>query len=289
MSSPTRQGASNGSLPDDNNPVVQQPIQADVLLAPQLQQVARVAVRAPPFWKENPALWFRQLESQFFMNNIVSSETKYHIAVAALDTSVINQVSDVVMNPPAAALMYETLKNRLQERFTESSERRFKRLLNDIELGDKRPSHLWREMRELAENRVTDEFLLSLWLQRLPAQVQAILSNDVGDITRSLTMADRIIEVLNVRGDVQAVTSSPQTDAVTDTSDLQRLGAQINELTKKFAAFTSGDRRSRSRSISRNRGSPSYDQNRNGLCYYHRRFAAEARKCTKPCTFKSEN
>lgn len=192
---------------------------------PQPQHIARVAVRAPPFWKENPALWFRQLESQFFMNNIVSSETKYHIAVAALDTSVINQVSDVVMNPPAAQ-MYETLKDRLQERFAESDERRFKRLLNNIELGDKRPSHLWREMRELAGNRLTDEFLRSLWLQRLPSQAQAILSSDDGDIPRLLTTADRIIEVLDVRGDVHSVTtSSPRTEASADSSKLQLLTA----------------------------------------------------------------
>lgn len=160
------------------------------------QYISRVAVRAPPFWKENPALWFRQLESQFFMNGIVSSETKFHIAVAALDTEIINQVSDVVMHPPTANLMYESLKSRLQERFAESEERRFKKMLNKIEMGDKKPSRLWREMRELAGAGIRDDFLLSLWLQRLPAQIQAILSTADGDVTRLLTMADRIHEVV---------------------------------------------------------------------------------------------
>lgn len=83
-------------------------------LLQQTHHISRVAVRAPPFWKENPALWFRQLESQFQMNGITASETKYHIAVAALDKAVINQVSDVVMDPPAANIMYATLKAALK-------------------------------------------------------------------------------------------------------------------------------------------------------------------------------
>lgn len=292
MASPTKAGSSkDDTLQQQREGVPQQQVQDNnpPLNAQHPQYVARVAVRAPPFWKENPALWFRQLESQFFMNNIVSSETKYHIAVAALDTSVINQVSDVVMNPPPAAQMYETLKNRLQERFTESEERRFKRLLNNIELGDKRPSHLWREMRELAANRVNDEFLRSLWLQRLPAQVQAILSNDDGDLPRLLTTADRITEVLDVRGDVHSVTSTPRTEAVTHSSEIQLLTAQVSELTKQFAAFSSGSHSARSRSNSRNRRDRSRDRNSSDLCYYHDRFGSEAKKCRKPCTYKSEN
>lgn len=283
MSSPDRSGLNQNEGRREN------PQMADnAPPPPQPQHIARVAVRAPPFWKENPALWFRQLESQFFMNNIVSSETKYHIAVAALDTSVINQVSDVVMNPPAAQ-MYETLKDRLQERFAESDERRFKRLLNNIELGDKRPSHLWREMRELAGNRLTDEFLRSLWLQRLPSQAQAILSSDDGDIPRLLTTADRIIEVLDVRGDVHSVTSSPRTEASADSSELQLLTAQVSELTKQFAAFSNGSRNSRARSNSRNGRGRSRDRNSSEFCYYHDRFGAEAKKCRKPCAYKPEN
>lgn len=266
--------------------------------------IGRVAVRAPPFWKENPALWFRQLESQFHINAITSSETKYHIAVAALDTAVINQVSDVVMNPPAANIMYETLKSRLQDRFAESEERRFKKLLNNIELGDKKPSHLWREMRELAGTRVEDGFLRSLWLQRLPAQIQAILSTDDGDIPRLLVTADRIHEVIDVRGVVQAVTSLPSarssgyvvptSESTIDNacaSDFQRLSNQVNELSLQLAALSSGnynhrsgsnDRRNQSRS--RSRSKKQYDE-----CWYHFRYGKNAKKCNKPCTYKPEN
>uniref|UniRef100_A0A1I8PZX3 Uncharacterized protein n=1 Tax=Stomoxys calcitrans TaxID=35570 RepID=A0A1I8PZX3_STOCA len=57
-----------------------------------------------------------------------------------------------------------------------SEEKRLKRLLRETELGDKKPSTILREMICLASGEVSDEFLKSLWMQRLPKQTQAILS-----------------------------------------------------------------------------------------------------------------
>lgn len=277
----------------DGNNAANQPPQP---ILPQPQHVARIAVRAPPFWKENPALWFRQLESQFHVNGIVASETKYHIAVSALDTAIINQVSDIVMNPPAANIMYETLKNRLQERYAESQERRFKKLLNNIDLGDKRPSHLWREMRDLAGAQVDDNFLRTLWLQRLPAQVQAILSTDDEDINHTLATADRIMEVLSINVDVQMV-SSPSTSennpVSSCVSDFERLSMQVSELTKQVSSLTEKKHSGRDRSYSRGRHANAPPRNRNDfsekMCWYHFHFGSNATKCNKPCSFRAEN
>lgn len=255
--------------------------------------IGRVAVKAPPFWKDNPALWFRQLESQFIMNGITVSETQYHIAVAALDTAVINQVSDIIMNPPAVR-MYETLKLRLQERFAESEERRFKKLISSIELGDKKPSHLWREMRDLAGTRLDDGFLRSLWMQRLPAQLQAILSTSDDDITRLLPIADRIHEVIDIR-EVSSI--SPPTDDVVVlakthgiATSFQQLCIQVNELSQQMASLNNSHQ-SRSKSFergsrmrSRSRSSKRYDK-----CWYHFRFGKDAKKCIKPCNYTPEN
>ncbi|GBL73845.1 hypothetical protein AVEN_230801-1 [Araneus ventricosus] len=47
---------------------------------------ARVAVKAPPFWRANPALWFRQIESQFTLTSVTSEITKFHHIVAALQS-----------------------------------------------------------------------------------------------------------------------------------------------------------------------------------------------------------
>uniref|UniRef100_A0ABD2X807 DUF7041 domain-containing protein n=1 Tax=Trichogramma kaykai TaxID=54128 RepID=A0ABD2X807_9HYME len=45
--------------------------------------------RLPPFWRTGPELWFFQIESQFQVHNVTSDATKYHLVVAALDTSII--------------------------------------------------------------------------------------------------------------------------------------------------------------------------------------------------------
>lgn len=261
------------------------------------QQIARISMRAPPFWKENPALWFIQLESQFVTNNITQSETKYHIAVAALETSIINQVSDVVLRPPAKE-KYETLKNRLQERFAESEERRFKKLLGNIDLGDKLPSHLWREMRELAGEAFDDDLLKTLWLKRLQPQTQAILSTSNENMTRLIAMADKIHEVIDNR-EVNAISQHPATPSPMMTShkktDFEMLCAQVSELTKQVAALTtSNGSRGRSqgryqeRTSSRSRQRSSSRQKR-GQCWYHDRFGREAKKCLAPCSFQAEN
>nr|XP_042913628.1 uncharacterized protein LOC122273666 [Parasteatoda tepidariorum] len=72
--------------------------------------------------------------------------------------------------------MYDSLKQRSIEIFSISEERRLKKLLQEIALGDRRPSALLRQMQDLAGDRDGDALLKSLWLQRLPTQMQAILS-----------------------------------------------------------------------------------------------------------------
>lgn len=293
------QGAANGQDPVN-------------LLEQHINQphIARISVRAPPFWKENPALWFTQLESQFHTNAITVSETKYHIAVAALDTAVISQVSDIILNPPAQN-KYETLKQRLQDRYADSEERRFKKLLGNLELGDKKPSHLWREMKDLAGNRVNDNFLRSLWQQRLPAQMQAILSTDDGDMNRMLVLADKIFEIIDVRGSVCTIDSTSAsncfktTSSSSTSSQLEQLRNQMDTLTQQIATLTtsntrnnstgSGGGRQRNRSISRlsHRRTPSHSRSRNTQqhpnCWYHYRYGDKAIKCSKPCEFVSSS
>lgn len=265
---------------------------------PAQQQISRIAMRAPPFWKENPTLWFIQLESQFFTNGITQSDTKYHIAVGALETAIINQVSDVVTNPPINN-KYETLKQRLQERFTESEERRFKKLLGAIDMGDKLPSHLWREMRDLAGERVGQDLLKSLWLQRLQPHAQAILSSTDGDMTRVTAMADKIHEVIDTRGihSVSQQKSTPSTSSASSSapqSEINELRVQMRELVQQVAALAAEKSNFRSRSPNPKGSQQQRSRQRSksrveGQCWYHNRFGASSKKCTTPCSFPKEN
>lgn len=276
---------------DADNLANQAPPLLPPAVPPQLQ-VARISMKAPPFWKENPALWFLQLESQFITNGITQSDTKYHIAVAALETSIINQVSDVVLKPPAAQ-KYETLKQRLQERFAESEARRFQKLLGNIDLGDKLPSHLWREMRELAGEAFDEDLLKSLWLKRLQPQTQAILATSNENMARLMAMADKIHEVIDTRA-VHSVSQSTHHSSAPEAAktDFEKLCTQVAELTRQVSALSTANvsrGRPRDRSAYRSRARSSSRHYKQGQCWYHDMFDNNAKKCIPPCSFKAEN
>lgn len=301
-SSATSQPISSPPNPHTPNNLFSQP-SADHQHDEQNQHtVARISVRPPPFWRENPALWFKQLESQFYTNGITVSETKFHIAVSALDTAVISQVSDIVMNPPTNG-KYELLKTRLQERFADSEEQRFRKLLGNLSLGDKKPSHLWREMRELAGvNNVNDHLLKSLWLQRLPAQSQAILAAEDGSIERAISLADRVHDIFGAREVNSIMHETPASSSViphkpsSNSSEMSEIREQLERLEKRIASLSitkqNNHRRSRSRSSTRfsRQMSQSSTKKVNKLCWYHHRFGSDATNCVSPCEFQaSEN
>ncbi|GFV49072.1 hypothetical protein TNCV_3713561 [Trichonephila clavipes] len=56
---------------------------------------------------------------------------------------------------------YETLKNALLNRLTDIEESRLKELLTDMELGDRGPSNLLRQMKRLAVSSISDELIKS--------------------------------------------------------------------------------------------------------------------------------
>ncbi|GFS93388.1 uncharacterized protein NPIL_118781 [Nephila pilipes] len=212
-------------------------------------EINRVAVKPPIFWRNKPKLWFLQLEAQFANSGISQDATKYNIVVAALDENVLDFVVDILSNPPENE-KYDTLKKALLNRLTDTEESRLKKLLTDLELGDKRPSDLLRQMKSLAGNSISDEIIKSLWLQRLPQQTQVILTISNDTLDKIAEMADKIIAVYSSSEICQAtkVGSLPNSASSFDRNKLDVLQADIAALTKKFDEFS---RNTRSRSKSR--------------------------------------
>ncbi|CAB0012980.1 unnamed protein product [Nesidiocoris tenuis] len=189
----------------------------------------------PPFWKANVPIWFGQVEAQFRMKGINDDDDRFDCVIGAIDSSVLAQVGDLITNPPALN-KYDTLKTRLIGCFSDSEEKKLQKLLQETKLGDQRPSHLLREMRELANNRVSEEILKTLWLQRLPANVQGILSVSADPNLATLAiLADKILEVCDPRNSVCVVNNelpirnrsrSPNAD----------IADKIEALTRRFDA-----------------------------------------------------
>lgn len=255
-------------------------------------EISNVTVRAPPFWRANPALWFCQLEAQFQMNRITSDRTRYYSVVAAIESTVLHQVSDLVLNPPQDNL-YASLKARLLEVFAESEQSRLKKLLGELDLADQKPSYLLREMRNLAGASISADILKTLWLQRLPLNIQAILAVSSEDLDRLTIMADKIFET-SAGSEIHKVNIKPN-DNVSLESQVANLTRQISELRSEFSRRDSYNQNSSNRSRSRSKTPHNLKRDQSNqsssskpkLCWYHFKFGNNAKSCIGHCEFKS--
>lgn len=247
------------------------------------EELARISVKIPPFWHARPELWFAQIESQFATAGTTAELTKYHTVVAAIDGTILSQVSDIILNMPKEN-QYATLKKRLLEEFADSEQKRLKKLLQDIELGDMRPSQLLREMKNLAGNQIDDAFLKSMWMTRLPNHMRTIISISRETLDNIAVMADKISEV-NDNSSVQelSLAKAPTTNNTTLQQQLQQLTREVASLKTQFQRSRS---RNRSNSGNRNRSNTREETQSNGKCWYHRKFGSKAKKCKEPCSEK---
>ncbi|KAM0727559.1 hypothetical protein ACS0PU_005808 [Formica fusca] len=251
-----------------------------------------------PFMRDTPDLWFLLIDAEFQACRITNDATKYSTTLKAIDSATLKKISDILYKPPDTG-KYACLKNVIIQRVSDSRDKRLHKLLRELELGDRKPSQLLREMRELAADGLKEDVLRSLWLDRMPAQIRSILVASEGiDLNGLAEIADRVLDTIS-HSSVMAVqkTSNSNNDASAvfklekRMDDLQRvLTAFIETTTKKFSELQfnaqSENNRSRSRSRSQTRSSTPVCS---GVCYYHHRFGAEAQRCTKPCSFVSQN
>ncbi|XP_059224057.1 uncharacterized protein LOC131997313 [Stomoxys calcitrans] len=157
---------------------------------------ARIA-KLPPFWKEEPAIWFLQVEATFRLYRITQDSTKYEYLVANLDPSVLFLVKDILMDT-ANNNKYATTKKRIIDSFAESAENQIKRVLSGLELGDQKPSHCLQRLKSLSAGKISDEVLKTLFIERLPEKVRSILAVcDSQEIDHLGIRADRIMETLS--------------------------------------------------------------------------------------------
>ncbi|KAF8793534.1 hypothetical protein HNY73_005000 [Argiope bruennichi] len=239
--------------------------------------IARVAVKAPPFWRANPELWFKQIESQFILVGVTTEITKFHHIVSVLQPEELEVVGDIMQDPPAER-PYEALRRRLCCQYAQSEEQKLKDVISGMQLGDRKPSRLLIEMRNKAGNKFSEEVLKSLFLQRLPNHVQQILAITNDKLERLAEMADGIMAAATDTVSIQAVSSeaSMQATLMEISSRLSRLEARPRSRSRESG------RRFHQREANREEGNPSH-------CWYHQRFKRRAQQCRPPCSFSAEN
>ncbi|XP_076547109.1 uncharacterized protein LOC143305848 [Osmia lignaria lignaria] len=226
-------------------------------------------VKLPAFWKDEPRLWFTMLEREFAAYNVRADAVKSSAVVRNLDPATMKIILDVIEAPEEKST-YVHIKQALIDRLAKSDEANLRKLLTDIELGNKKPSELLREMSQLAGKNVGESALRTLWIQRLPTRVQEVLAIvDDADLDRLAKLADKISERSGV-AEVAAISDSNHGTRESRKDTMP--GRQDGDLAA--IAQRSG---SRSKEASRD----------NGYCYFHGRFGEESWRCRKPCSWNS--
>nr|VZI43456.1 unnamed protein product [Spirometra erinaceieuropaei] len=235
----------------------------------------------PDFWQHTHELYFIRIESAFYSANITKESSKYHNLVEVLPANIISQVQPLLVKPPAYD-PYSALKAEILRLNAVSDRQRYHQLIKEESLGDRKPSELLRRMRTLLGDMQVDEKLVKdMFLGRLPADVQTILTSGSQDLTLShlAEMADRMLEVQ--RFQPPSVAQISTSSSTVNEQLLRQMSAMTNEIASlklQLARITCSRSHSRHRSRSRPR--------RANLCWYHANFAAKDRKCSSPCSFK---
>jgi hypothetical protein len=76
-------------------------------------EVSRVAVQLPPFYAEEPEIWFSSVEAQFALAGMTEERTKFYHILSRLDHRYAREVRDIVASHPARTL--HTFENRAAE------------------------------------------------------------------------------------------------------------------------------------------------------------------------------
>lgn len=256
-------------------------------------------LRIPPFWKEHPEIWFFQIESLFQANNVRSDASKYHVTVGGLSSDALLVVADIVKAPPAAD-KYTTLKQALISRLTDSADHQLHKALTELELGNRKPSQLLREMKSLAGERASEDVIRVRWLACLPHSIQSLLRVFQSDSTleKLAQGADTLLETAghsvmaaSTHSKVASpsaatpVSPDPQTQELREIRNLLTQLISLNKdlLTKvnKLSNGARGRSQSQARSVSASKQSKP--------CFYHEKFGKDARNCIPPCSFQPKS
>ena len=143
----------------------------------------------------------------------------------------------------------------------------------------------------LGDRALEDSILCQLFLQRLPANVQLVITS-VRDSLRVEQLMDLADRVMDVAVQSQLVNSAQPTNLQNEMKSLRGKG---NRLTVQLQKLSTRPQRSRTRALNRSphhqsrSSTPASDTDDAAMCWYHADFGDKARKCQKPCLFSGND
>ncbi|GFT20367.1 uncharacterized protein TNCV_4963941 [Trichonephila clavipes] len=170
---------------------------------------------------------------------ISSDDTKYSALVANLDAETLSYVSDIVLSPPNSD-KYHTLRSGSSPNLATRRLKKLRNCLLTFSLGDEKPSHLLRKMKELSNGQLQDDFLQCLWLQRMPPHIQTVLSASSEPLDKLGIIADKV-SFIGASSTICAATTVPppsQSSSCSVQPTMDSLARQIQELSLQVAELT---------------------------------------------------
>ena len=268
---------------------------------PPQQQQQPPNLKIPPFWASNPEAWFGMVEGQFILRNITQDNLRFYYVLRALPESAVRVLGDLMRGPPPPDA-YQQLKTRLLAAHTLTEFQRMDKLLSAQPLGGQKPSDLLHELVQFCpEGESQSKIFRYLFLQRLPAELRIILSEDV----------DSTLPVLAARADqLWAHSARRPHDAAAAVNAVAKDSSQEDTTVAAVSgqSFGRGGNRGKPRggrggatrggrggtaaagsgaATPADKSSPTWlAQQASGLCRHHWRYGDKAFNCRQPCSWQ---
>lgn len=272
-----------------------------------LYEQSAITIKLPQFWPQSPEVWFITAEAQFTLHGIKSESRKYTHLLTALPLDIIQSNIDIIQSPPNPTTLYSSFKEELIRRLIPNEETRIMELLYNSEIGDRRPSSFYRHLLQLVgrSTEIGNKVIRKVFLDRLPKPIQrTLITIEKFPMEEQLTIADKLwdSEKEHRFGINQITHQDPKISEIgkldsshTLSSDVSSLREEINTLKKLVEkCLTLGKGNNFHKKDKYNNKFTKYKEKSKsqesllstsdeGLCWYHRKFADKAAKCTKPC------
>ncbi|VEN58808.1 unnamed protein product [Callosobruchus maculatus] len=166
-----------------------------------------IALPFPPYNPEQPALWFRQIESCFYCTGITDELIKYHILVSRLEPCVAELIQDfLAKDSDETTDKYSQLKTKIIGIQITKSE------LEKQQIGDRRPSEFLRCLEQIASKNPSfpTHLVRSIWISGVRPHVSNILlTNPKAPLERLCFIAD-ILHSEDQKKEQQQQSNKPQ-------------------------------------------------------------------------------
>ena len=224
------------------------------------QFVAKLAVKLPDFWTEDPDLWFLHAPRRL---SEIQSRRKFDHIIQKLPQNIMVSVRGLIMNSASSSSTpYEDLKSKLVSSFTLLRWQRVNKLIHHPALGDRHPIALMDAMLALLpEDEAPGSLFLGLFLERLPVEMRNhLVSKEFKNPSEMVLHADNLWNAHRAQASDSFLTAAATSPARARTHDQSDGSPARRSQTSGTAA--------------------------NGECYFHKRFGVSANNCRPPCSFQ---